>query len=51
MFYTNFVLWMVLCLFAAFGLWAMLGAASVILWSGGCFGLGVIVGMTVSKLK
>lgn len=51
MFYTKFVLCMVLCLFAAFGLWAMLGDVSVILWSGGCFGLGTIFGLAEEKLK
>jgi len=51
MFYPKFIAAMLLCFFAAFGLWALLGAFSVILWSVGCFGLGTVFGMAVGKIK
>jgi hypothetical protein len=51
MFYPKFIVMTMLCLLAAFGLWALLGAVSVILWSAGCFGLGTMFGMAVGKIK
>jgi uncharacterized membrane protein len=51
MFKLRFVGWMLLCVFAALGIWVVLGAFSLILWAGGCFGLGTMFGMTIAKLK
>ena len=51
MFHLKFGGLVLLCCFAALGIWAVLGAFSVILWAGGCFGLGTMFGMGVAKLS
>lgn len=51
MFFAKLGAWTVLCMFGAIIMWAALGVFSVILWSGGCFGLGVMYGMAEARTK